>query len=264
MKTDAGSVRVLTEEPAPGPVPRYAVGDWERRFGVVAGVTGRGSAGAPFDFRLGDGDPPDSWARLLAAYPGWQGIAAGRQVHGRRIRRHGAVPGIVIVPDTDGHLTTEAGVLLAVTVADCVPVYLLDPGRRAVALLHAGWRGTAAGILETAVKAFLEVSSGSVNDIVMHCGVGICGSCYEVGSEVFEALSLGWSGAKGQLDLKDALAGRARALGIGTVTTSSWCSAHDPDFFSHRASRGLDGRMVAYLGLVPRDTFHPTSRASAP
>jgi copper oxidase (laccase) domain-containing protein len=56
----------------------------------------------------------------------------------------------------------------------------------------------------------------------------------------------------GPLDLRGALADRARALGVGAVTVSGWCSAHDADrFYSHRRSAGKDGRMLAYLG-VPR------------
>ena len=80
----------------------------------------------------------------------------------------------------------------------------------------------------------------------MHCGVGICGNCYEVGSEV--AVRFGLTGTV-LLDLRALLTRQARALGIDEITVSPWCSAEGRDrFFSHRASRGRDGRMVAYLG----------------
>jgi copper oxidase (laccase) domain-containing protein len=80
----------------------------------------------------------------------------------------------------------------------------------------------------------------------MHCGVGICGECYEVGSEVADRF--GKPDAT-HLDLRDILAQQARALGIRDVSISPWCTAQERDrFFSHRASRGSDGRMVAYLG----------------
>jgi copper oxidase (laccase) domain-containing protein len=80
----------------------------------------------------------------------------------------------------------------------------------------------------------------------MHCGVGICGECYEVGSEV--AVRFGFTDSV-HLDLRATLARQARELGIQEVSISPWCSAEGRDrFFSHRASGGRDGRMIAYLG----------------
>jgi copper oxidase (laccase) domain-containing protein len=87
----------------------------------------------------------------------------------------------------------------------------------------------------------------------MHCGVGICGDCYEVGSEVMSGCGRTADGAgPWHLDLRDVLADQAATLGLRAVTRSSRCSAHErPTFYSHRASHGTDGRMVAYLG-IPR------------
>ena len=142
-----------------------------------------------------------------------------------------------------------------------------------VALLHAGWRGTAAGILERGVELVKRHGFVRAADVVMHCGVGICGSCYEVGSEVLERLTpgrrprvnpgeagLGTAGQRprvsrteglpGHVDLRGVLIQQAAELGLSEVSVSPWCSAHDREhFFSHRASGGRDGRMVAYLGL---------------
>ncbi|HEY0350490.1 MAG TPA: laccase domain-containing protein, partial [Gemmatimonadales bacterium] len=152
----------------------------------------------------------------------------------------------------DGWITTTPGILLTVTIADCVPVYLVAPGR-GIALLHAGWRGTAGEILGRGVEQ-LRSAVGSRPDIIMHCGVGICGDCYEVGSEVMVGCSVPALGAgPWHLDLRARLAEQAAALGVKQVTSSPWCSAHDrTSFFSHRASGGSDGRMVAYIGMVGR------------
>jgi polyphenol oxidase len=75
--------------------------------------------------------------------------------------------------------------------------------------------------------------------------------CYEVGSEVIEALKLTPNDqGKAHVDLRSVLAGQARRLGIRDISISPWCSAHNRDhFFSHRRSGGKDGRMVAYLGM---------------
>jgi hypothetical protein len=174
------------------------------------------------------------------------------QVHGTRVAWHGAVDGWQLLEGVDGHATERPGLLLAVTIADCVPVYLVDPVSRRVALLHAGWRGTAAGILGAGLE-LLAARGSAVDDILMHCGVAICGRCYEVGSEVFQALDLPVPAAgRGLLDLRPVLEHQAKALGLARVSLSDFCSAHDSaHFFSHRASRGADGRMVAYLGLLP-------------
>jgi copper oxidase (laccase) domain-containing protein len=85
----------------------------------------------------------------------------------------------------------------------------------------------------------------------MHLGVGICGPCYEVGAEVVEGVGLRADGdGPWHVDLRERLLHQAGQLGVRTTSVSAWCSAHDRDrFYSHRASGGADGRMVAYLGL---------------
>jgi copper oxidase (laccase) domain-containing protein len=106
-------------------------------------------------------------------------------------------------------------------------------------------------MLEAGISRLAEVADTSVTELIIHCGVGICGPCYEVGPEVQFAV-LGSPRPAGPLDLREALAARARTLGCTAVSVSGWCTAHDADrFFSHRRSGGRDGRMLAYLG-VPR------------
>jgi copper oxidase (laccase) domain-containing protein len=99
----------------------------------------------------------------------------------------------------------------------------------------------------------LKAETGSKpSDIVMHCGVGICGECYEVGSEVMQGCGVRAEGeGPWHLNLREQLRGQARHLGLARVTVSPWCSAHDrSSFYSHRASGGSDGRMVAYIGMA--------------
>ncbi|HEU5171437.1 MAG TPA: polyphenol oxidase family protein [Gemmatimonadales bacterium] len=254
----------VREHPVSGPVPRYEVPAWRERYGLVAGITARGDAAGPgFDLGLWTGEPVREvmgrWREFRQSLPGFTAFVMGHQAHGTELAWHGPGRGWTVLDGVDGHLTTEPGTLLLVTVADCVPVYLAVPGR-AAALLHAGWRGAAAGILERGVRALAQHAKASVSDIVMHCGVGICGSCYEVGSEVLTRCGLPAPGSgPWHLDLRGQLRERAAALGVHRVTVSAWCSAHDrPHFYSHRGSRGRDGRMVAYLG-VPIDG--PTGRS---
>jgi YfiH family protein len=197
-----------------------------------------------------------NWLAFGAAqHPEFTGIAIARQVHGSRIELHDQKPlGWRVLDGIDGHLTTVPGLLLTVTVADCIPVYLAHSGSGTVALLHAGWRGIADGIIESGIKAVTQAGECQPDEIRIHCGVGICGTCYEVGSEVLAAVSGQSSSSPGRLDLRLAAAERAGRLGVRDATISSWCSSHDADrFFSHRRSRGAEGRMVAYLGIpAPR------------
>ncbi len=239
------------ETPVPGPVPRLELADWATRFGVVAGITTRAN-----DFNLGlttaapAREVTEHWRQLATAMrPGFQSMVGGLQVHGTTVARHRTAVGSWTIKDgVDGHVTPERGVLLLVSVADCVPVYLCHPLTGALGLLHAGWRGTAAGMLEAGVAAMTDLGTPT-GEIVMHCGVGICGSCYEVGPEVIRAVSGVEVTSAQSLDLRAELARRGQQVGVAEVSISPWCTAHDStEFFSHRRSAGRDGRMLGYLG----------------
>jgi len=246
----------VPEVRVPGPIPRFEVPGWQQQYGVVAGITGRGDdAGRGFDLGLWSrepvGDVMNRWLAFRRAMPGFSAVVLGNQVHGVEVREVGPAEGWIQIQGVDGWVSTSPGVMLTITVADCVPVYLAV-ANRAVALLHAGWRGTAGGILERGVEALLAASGAAERDVAMHCGVGICGDCYEVGSEVMNGCGVAVDGSgPWHLDLRNVLIEQARRLGLADVSRSGWCSAHDRgSFYSHRASRGQDGRMVAYLGLI--------------
>ena len=243
----------LTEEPTgDSAVPRLALAEWADRYGLIAGITIRDHA-----FRMGLWSE-DNVAQVMTRWRAFHAavqqpfpaVVTGHQVHGTVVRwQEHCVNGWLLLDGVDGHATGAAGVLLTVTVADCIPVYLAVPQKGAVALLHAGWRGVAAAVLERGVEVLERHAFARGDDIVMHCGVGICGKCYEVGPEVAVRFS-GWAETGQQhIDLRAILVHQARRLGISQVSVSSWCSAHHRErFFSHRASGGSDGRMVAYLG----------------
>ncbi len=249
----------MIEEPvaATDAVPRLELRAWKDRFGLTAGITTRGPTG---DYSLGlwSGTEPVGqamarWGEFRQAQgAGFRAMVLGRQVHGRRVRWQGpGADGWILVEGCDGHATREAGVLLTVSVADCVPVYLADPVTGAAALLHAGWRGTAAGILEAGIAVLSERASCRLENIIIHCGVSICGLCYEVGPEVILEVTGSRVEKPERLDLRAELARRASAAGVREVTISPFCAAHDADrFHSHRASGGRGGRMIAYLGRV--------------
>lgn len=237
-------------------LPLWQHPGWTERFPwLVQGVTGAGE-GAPFDLALFGESPSrtvmDRWSALGRA-TGLARIVHARQVHGAVVRVHqAAAPGLTLVADTDGHVTRAAGLLLTVSVADCVPVSLVDPERRAIALLHAGWRGAAGGILERGIETLVGRLNGRVGDLHVHLGPAICGTCYEVGPEVHRGLGLPDPGRPLRIDLRAELARRAVAAGVpaSSVTVSSHCTkCGGGSFFSHRAGRAE--RQVAVLGMLP-------------
>ncbi len=266
----ATSLRRVRERPHGAPATLYALAEWEDRWpGLRAGVTG---AGPEADFGL---STVGSALRLLDRYQGlaerlgFGAVVVPRQVHGSRVvaasrvacdvgalrsdgaDRDAAEPALLLPGRADGVVTSRPGVLLAVTAADCVPVYLSAPDAGIVALLHAGWRGVAAGVLEAGLRSLRGAHDLRPEDLHVHLGVAICGACYEVGSEVMEALGL--PAERRLLDLREELAGRALAHGIGAsrLTASAWCTRCDADrFHSHRGSGGTAGRMAAYVGRV--------------
>jgi len=257
----------LREVPVPGAVPQFEIPGWRERYGVIAGITGRGSdPGHGFDLGLWSKEPVGEvmsrWLAFRRAMTGFHAVALGNQAHGVELMSLNAGSGWIQIEGIDGWISTAPGILLTVTIADCVPVYLIAPGR-GVALLHAGWRGTAGGILERGLRRLTGETGSLSSDIVMHCGVGICGECYEVGSEVMEGCGVPVQGTgPWHIDLRERLVGQASALGISSITTSPWCSAHDREaFYSHRASQGMDGRMVAYMGMLAE---RPDSSRSLP
>lgn len=245
--TDALMERTL-DDPA---VPRAELPEWGDRFGLRAGITLRGQG---FSLGLWSEEPAGSvltrWRAFQeAARPAFRRFALGHQVHGTDVVWHEVGDdGWLIREGVDGHVSGQTGLLLCVTVADCVPVYVSHQRSGHHALLHAGWRGIAAGIVERSVELLRARVGAQPSELAVHLGVAICGDCYEVGPEVVRAVTGRRVEAPSRLDLRRALASRVAALGIRDLTVSPWCSSHDEAFYSHRRSRGADGRMAAYLG----------------
>ncbi len=240
-----------------GALPLLRHPGWREAFPwLVQGVTSAGREEEPFDLALFGGSPAgavlDRWERLSAGL-GMPRVVHGRQVHGTRVAFHGAGgPGLRVLPAADGHLTRSRGVLLTVATADCAAVSIVDPGIPAVALLHAGWRGTAAGIVERGIRTLAERLGSDPAALHLHVGPSICGSCYEVGPEVHRALGLDPPDGPAPVDLGKALVDRAEAAGLRPerITRSTLCTlCGESGLFSHRG--GSAARQVTLLGLGP-------------
>jgi hypothetical protein len=172
-----------------------------------------------------------------------------RQVHGTRVLVHtGGWEGWLRGPEADGHIAVEKGTALAVGVADCVPVFIAHPAG-IVALLHSGWRGTAANITTEAISALARYGVAP-DELAIHLGPAICGRCYEVSADVREQLTGQPATRPGNVDLRSIIAEHAAEMGVQKITVSSSCTRCDNDrFFSHRA--GDAGRQIAVIAAQP-------------
>jgi polyphenol oxidase len=250
------SVRVVREVLTEGDTPLWLHPDWADRFPwLVQGTTGAGHEDEPFDLGLfGEqsiGPAMGRWRRLIA-HTGLPAAVHARQVHGAEILVHGQGQwsGLLVADGVDGHVTRHPGVLLTVSVADCVPVAIVDAAGRRLALVHAGWRGVAAGIAENACRV-LQEKGARVGDLYAHSGPSICGECYEVGVEVHHAVNphLAPPERPAPIDLRAALSERLLEAGLpaANVTVSGHCTHCGPGgFFSHR--RGSPARQMSILG----------------
>ncbi len=201
---------------------------------------------------------------------GWQ-LVTMRQVHGNTVRvvvNDGSplfTPEGKAVVEADGLTTNERGLMLGVQTADCVPVLLADTRLRAVAALHAGWRGTVARIAEHGVATMEREFGSRAEDLVAAIGPAIRRCCFAVGEEVRERFAAEFVYAD-DLFLKDAgqlyadlhMANQRQLIGVGlspdAITTIAECSAcsraadGQRRYFSHRAERGITGRMMSVIG----------------
>jgi YfiH family protein len=220
----------------------------------VSGITT--SEAGTFSVSMASGDELLDAYGGLAADLGFSAIGVPRQIHGAEVRTIGRAASdgarVMLAGRVDGLVTMDRGLLLASTAADCVPVHLLDVRRRAVGLVHAGWRGVAGEILARGLDALIG-PDGRTADVRVHMGPAICGACYEVDRPVLA--QFGSSAEREQLDLRGALVRQALDLGMSSsnVTVSTHCtSCGVVDLHSHRASGGEAGRMAAFTGFMDR------------
>jgi YfiH family protein len=243
----------------PGIPPREHVAEFAG-LGITAFTTTRTHG----DFALAEPLPHEAsverWRELQRSLGNPPcGLASAKQVHGTAIAEHTQPwEGWSRIEGFDAHLVTAQSGAAAVTVADCVPVFIAHPSG-AVAMVHAGWRGTAARILPKALemlqayfdsrlstRAEPHAPRPSVLDCSIHLGPSICGRCYEVGPDVYRQLT-GWQTLRSRnVDLRALLAEQAKEAGVTSISASAWCTRCDNDrFFSHRA--GDAGRQIAVI-----------------
>ena len=164
-------------------------------------------------------------------------------------------------PKADGILTDYPNVTLFMRFADCVPVLLMDPVRRVIGIIHAGWQGTAKQIARVAVEKMQECYGSQPGDLLAGIGPSICRQCYEVGPEVVQAFQRSFGdpakayfaqseNGRTHLDLWSANRDTLRMAGVTQIEISGLCTAcHLDDWYSHRAEHGRTGRFGVLMAL---------------
>jgi YfiH family protein len=175
---------------------------------------------------------------------------------------HGGVVAYVneglTIPGVDGLITDKPNLFLTIVVADCLPIFLWDNHSRAIALLHAGWRGTTAQIAQNGVNQLIERFGIESKNITAILGPCICQRCYEVGPEValnfdMAVLHKG-SDDRSHLDLRYANFIQLVEAGVSedSIYVDERCTCCNEEmFFSYRRDGENTGRMVAAIGIAP-------------
>ena len=210
-----------------------------------------------FEQRLGrDGETrAGSRRRMTEALAGKGRLLLLRQVHGVAIHR-APWDGL---PEGDAAITAQPGLIVGIETADCLPVLLVDPRRRVAAGVHAGWRGTAAGIARKTLDALVAEGSRP-EDILAALGPGIGACCYEVGPELVAPFGPGGEdfftpgpGDRLRLDVRAANFRQLRAGGVpeAQIASVADCTFHDADrYHSYRREGAGGGRMISYVGFT--------------
>lgn len=171
--------------------------------------------------------------RLLAELGlGGHPLVTAEQIHAAEIAMV-TEPAVSPFPGVDGLLTATRGLTLGIYVADCAPVWILTRDGRAGALLHSGKKGTALGIVPAGIGAICSLGGIAPSDLIVVVGPCIRPTCYET-------------------DFAAEIRSQARRAGVSAIHDDLTCTACHPErYYSYRREKGLTGRMLATLTLLP-------------
>jgi len=254
-------------------ITHIRVPQWQKHQGLLHGFMGRrgGKSAGPYaglnvSYRVGD--DPKVVSQNVCDVKLAVGIHDGRIVTMRQV--HG--DNIVEVKDkslkeggeADGMITGETDIYLGVLTADCVPLLFVAPQKKLVAAVHAGWRGTMAGIADKTVRLFesqYEVAPSEL-EVALGPSIGVC--CYEVKDDVAGPLMKKWGrlttpsiavkDGKSFINLRRLNRDILRAAGVPgnqLYQVGPCTSCAGGDFFSYRRARSETGRQMSFVGWLP-------------
>ena len=251
--------------------------------GVIHGITRRVPGLGTADGNVGYSAPRDTadgwqmrqvWLGSVGLDP--ESIVVAHQVHGAGVAivsasdaGKGARPGSRSIGQADALITDAPGVAIMTLHADCMAIQLCDPARRVVATIHAGWRGTVAGVTTETIRMMTAQSGTNPANVLAFLGPAIGPCCYEVGADVvtsWQATAVDASGisirASGDradrwmFDLETANRLQLAAAGVSetNIESSGICTrCRGDEWFSHRGQGALTGRYGSFVALSGSD-----------
>ncbi|MFH1540695.1 MAG: polyphenol oxidase family protein [Elusimicrobiota bacterium] len=177
---------------------------------------------------LGDMKDEKNRKDFLKKYFGNNIVTCGEQIHGDNIRIVEEKDSGKVLPQTDGLITCQKGIILAVFTADCLPVFIFDKIKKIIGLIHAGQVGLSKFIIEKAINIFIKNFSSNLSDVYTAIGPHICKECYNVNLDAM---------AEEQF----------KKTGVSNINNSKLCTYTD-DFFSYRKTK-TSKRMVSLMAM---------------
>ena len=175
-------------------------------------------------------------------------IVFAQQVHGTFVKKVSKQDCGTFIAECDGLITNEKNITLAVFTADCMPVFMTSRDYSVIALVHAGWRGLAGGILESALISFKKDFGILPQDVFTYIGPHISKCCYEVGSDVKKAFDVPES--EKYLSLSEQAEKQLRSFGVKRVYLNENCTCHEGELFFSYRREPTECRMMSLISSL--------------
>ncbi len=233
------------------------------KFGLVQSVSGF-SRRADGNMSLSFGDTGYALENREKFLSGlgidYKDLITAKQIHGKNVeyvtqkdRGRGALDYAGAVADTDGFITDEPGVPIAILTADCLSVFIFDPRCPAIGVLHAGWRSTEQNIVEAGVRGMQNNFGSRPQELVAGFGPSIRSCCFEVEKDFKSNFAFGLLKKEGRLFMDIALVNRRQLVDCGVknenIFDPEFCTFSDNGFFSFRKEAQSSGRMISVMML---------------
>ena len=179
-------------------------------------------------------------------------VVMQKQIHSSNIN---IVNESCFIQDSDALITNEKNLFLAISIADCIPVFIYSPDKKVIAGIHSGWKGTEYKISQKVIRRMVDEYNVNPSELIAYIGPGISVENYEVSKEVaerFDPLSYKSEDGRYFLDLKKDIYEQLLNSGLKkeNIEVTPYCTFRDKDLFhSHRREKGLTGRMFGVIGL---------------